>query len=222
MCRLFLWILIIVGLINPICRADVPLPPPDDSIPPVFKNMVVVQRQAMKKYQKIIFSLYPTLDFSDGPYTMYSLSADLGYGISPYWEIYFSTSPFFIANQRDTVKKIGEAVRESGSNLEIEGAKPKIQYGVAAIWTPIYGKDSWNSRMIIRSDTFFKFFGGMIQYEGNESGYRGNLLMGKTFYSRDLINFRLAAGGSYLQTVLQSQKYSTFVALFEFGLVSYF
>src|SRR4051812_2110055 len=58
----------------------------DDTIPGIFKDMVVVQRRAKKKADHILFSTYGTIDFSDGPITSYGINFNPGYALSDSWE----------------------------------------------------------------------------------------------------------------------------------------
>jgi hypothetical protein len=190
----------------------------DDTIPGVFRDMVVVQRRAKKKAGHFLFSTYPTIDFSDGPITSYAINTNPGYAFSDSFELYANFVPFFITNERPIVKK----VREIGPGLDITYAKPKMQYGVEALWLPAYGKESWGAFSIVRSDTFLKFGAATQSFEGGTSGLRFNGMVGKTYFLGNWFNIRVAAGIAYVQSIVEGEKKSNWVPVIESGLVFYF
>ncbi len=188
--------------------------------PPVFKDSVVIQNRAFIKSKKLLFSSYFSFDFSDGPYTMYSLNTDIGYATSETWEFYASIAPVFVSTQRAIVSEIQKAANNAGSSLTVTEAKPQFQYGITALWAPLYGKDTWNFSHIIRSDMFLKTFFGMVNYDSG-TGFRTSLIAGKTFFAKNW-NLRLGAGAGFVQNIVNSQQVLSTVALFETGVVFYY
>lgn len=192
-----------------------------DQVTNVFRDMVVVQRKAKDKAKKFLLNPGITFDFSDGPISMYAINTNVGYALSDFWEIYLNLVPGFIVQERSIVKKVSGLQLSSGKQATITYSKPKTQYGVEILWLPAYGKDSWGPYSIVRSDTFFKFGWSQINFDEG-SGNRGALLLGKTYFLSDLINLRVAAGMTYVQTIVDDEKKYNSVAVIESGLVFYF
>lgn len=211
------------GLMSALCWAQ-PQTPLDKSLAPdredavsnVFREMGVVQRKAMQKSGKFLFSNYGALDFSDGPYSMYGFNTNLGYALSDFWEIYINAVPFFIANPRSIV----DAVRRLEGGFDIGMVKPKYQLGGEILWAATYGKDSLGSTRVIRSDTFFKAGVMQIFYEGNRKGLKIHAGVGKTYFITKWSGFRFAATGNYVQTYRYSGKAGVAAGAAEFGFLA--
>lgn len=194
----------------------------DDVISSVFQDVVVVQRKAKQKEGKFLFSTSASLDFSDGPITMYGFNTNFGYAISNFWEIYLNYTPFFVTNERKIVSQVQEFQDQNGDQLDITYSKPKSMLGLELFWLPAYGKDSWGPYRIVRSDTFFRFGAGTIAYEGSDTGSKYSLMIGKTYFLSPLFNLRFSGGFNYVQTIVQEKKSFNTVAVLEGGLVFYF
>lgn len=186
-----------------------------DQVFDIFEDVVVVQRKAKDKRGKFLFNTGTTLDFSDGPTTLYTVNTNLGYAVSDFFEVYANIVPAFITQNRSIVKKLSEY------NIEVKASKPKAQYGLEFLWLPAYGKDSWGPYSIVRSDTFFKFGYSIIQFDAG-TGSRMALLVGKTYFLKTWFNLRIGAGVNILETIVDRQKQSNPVAVIESGLVFYF
>ncbi len=197
-----------------------PTPVETDEIEDVYRDMVVVQRKAKNKAKHRLLNIYESFDFSDGPTTMYGLNIDAGYAFSDFWEAYVNVVPVFITQERDVVKQVASYNFVDGSKAQVKYSKPKSALGAELLWLPAYGKDSWGPRSIVRSDTFFKFGIGLIQYDG-DNGKKLSLSLGKTFFIKSLVNFRISAGGSYVESIIEGQKRFYFAGIFELGLVWY-
>jgi hypothetical protein len=200
------------------------LRPPEETleeIAGVYKDMGVLQRRAMPKAGRFLISSYGSLDFSDGPYSMYGLHLNPGYAFTDFFEVYVNFVPFYINNARSIVAKVESLELANGERATILFSKPKMDYGVEFLWAPAYGKDSVGSRRVIRSDTFFKFGSSMVKYEG-ASGLKFVFGVGKTFFWPKHFGFRIAAMGYYQQTILDGAKGFRFYANAEAGVVGYF
>lgn len=202
--------------------SSVQLKKEDEVISSVFKDVVVVQRKAKQKEGKFLFSTYTSFDFADGPITMYGLNTNMGYAINNFWEVYLSYTPVFASTERPIVKKIQALKLEGGQSADITYSKPKTFTGIDVLWLPAYGKDSFGPYWIVRSDTFFKFGAGQIDYEEGEKGQKYSLMFGKTYFLSDHFNLRLTAGFNQVQTIVDSKKGFSTVAVLETGLVFYF
>jgi hypothetical protein len=192
-----------------------------DKVSTVFRDMVVVQRKAKDKDNKILTNVYMSFDFSDGPNTMYGINTNIGYAFSDFFEVYLNFVPAFIVQDRDIVDKIKSITVEGGGQASITYAEPDYQYGLEFLWAPAYGKDSWSPYSIVRSDTFFKFSIGQIKYD-SESGMRYALTIGKTFFLSKWFNIRLATGLVSAETIVDGKKSANTMATIESGLVLYF
>jgi outer membrane beta-barrel protein len=219
----FLLLLAISHLGN-IARADTPLDtslePPTDEQSNVFQNMGVVQKKAMKKRNKFLLSSYFSLDFSDGPYTNYSFHINPGYAVSDFLEIYLSFAPAYIVSARPIVSQVNSITLSDGTNYSLIAARPKMEYGVEALWAPLYGKDSFGISSIIRSDTFLKFGATQVKYDST-NGMSFKLGIGKTFFLGNTVGLRLCIDYDYLQTVINDVKSFNGVLLTELGLTFY-
>ena len=196
-------------------------PQGDDTVSNVFRDMGVVQRRAMTKSGRFLFSNYGALDFSDGPYSMYGFNLNPGYAISDFWEIYVNAVPFFISNPRSIVGLVEQLKLDNGQSAKIDFVKPKYQIGGEILWAPAYGKDSIGKTRVLRSDTFFKIGAMQIFYEGNLKGLKFHAGVGKTYFLTNWLGFRIAATGNYMQTIVDSTKNFKFFAIVEAGLVFY-
>lgn len=186
-----------------------------DRVYEIFEDVVVVQRKAKDKRGKILFNPGMTLDFSDGPTTLYTVNTNLGYALSDFFEVYANIVPTFMSQDRSIVKKLSEY------SIQVKAAKPTAQYGLELLWLPAYGKDSWGPYSIVRSDTFFKFGYSMIQFDSG-TGSRIALLVGKTYFLHEWFNLRIGAGINILETIVDSKKQSNPVAVIESGFMFYF
>jgi outer membrane beta-barrel protein len=186
----------------------------DAEVSSVFREMGVVQRKAMQKADKWLIGSYGSLDFSDGPYSMYGLNFDVGYALSDFWEVYVNYVPLFLSTKRSIVDKLEE------QGLSISFSKPKYQFGGAVVWAPAYGKDSIGSKRVIRSDTFFKLGAYNTQYESG-NGMKFTFGVGKTYFLTPWSGFRIAATANMIQTILDGTKSYKFFAIVEAGLNFY-
>lgn len=195
-----------------------------DEVSSVFEGVVAVQRKAKVKSGSFLFSPMFSFDFSDAPYTQYSLQLNFGYAFAESFEVYFAYSPVFIASERDLSKQIKQV---SNGAFAIDAEKPESFMGVEFNWVPIYGKDSWGPYNIVRSDTFLNFSYGTITYERSQ-GSKIKFALGKTFFFSEQLNFRLQAGPSFVETFSTSttnpatKKETITVGLIESGFVFYF
>ncbi len=196
------------------------LEPASDEKSNVFQDMGVVQKKAMKKRGKFLISTYYSLDFSDGPYTNSSFHINPGYAISDFLEVYVSFAPLYIVSPRSIVKRVSSIVLQDGTTYFISAAKPKSEYGIEVLWAPLYGKDSFGIRSIIRSDTFLKFGVTQVKYD-TDTGMSFKLGGGKTFFLGQSFGFRFGIDYNYLQTVVDGQKSFNSALLTELGLMFY-
>ena len=187
----------------------------------LFEDVVAVQKKALKKSNRIIFSPYFSFDFSDAPYTMYAVNLNAGYALNEFWELYLSYVPSYVTMERSLSKKVRDLTLANGQKAEIKTEKAKSSYAVEVLWAPAYGKDSWGLRGVVRSDTFFNLSLGQINYESS-NGLKTKLGMGKTFFISDLFNFRVQAGVSFLESVTDTKKEMQTVGLLEAGVVYFF
>jgi len=192
----------------------------DDEISNVFRDMGVVQRKAMRKGGRFLLSTYGTLDFSDGPYTNYSVSVNPGYAISDFLEVYAQFSPLYIVNKRSIVDLVSSLTLQGGAQATITSARPKYQYGIEILWAPLYGKDSFGINTILRSDTFLKFGVSQIQYDSTK-GLGLKLGLGKTFFLSKYMGFRFCIDYGYIQSVINNEKSFKGFLLSELGLNFY-
>ncbi len=192
----------------------------DDEVSNVFRDMGVVQRKAMRKRGRFLLSTYGTLDFSDGPYTSYSISINPGYAISDFLEIYAQFSPLYIVNKRSIVDLVSSLTLQGGQQATITAARPKYQYGIEVLWAPLYGKDSLGMNTIIRSDTFLKFGASQIQYDTTR-GMGFKLGLGKTFFLGKYMGLRFCIDYGYIQSVVNNEKSFKGVLLSELGVNFY-
>jgi outer membrane beta-barrel protein len=191
----------------------------DDEISNVFRDMGVVQRRAMRKRNRFLVSTYATLDFSDGPYTNYSMSVNPGYAISDFLEVYAQFSPFYIVNARPIVGLVNSFQSVDGP-LNLTAARPKYQFGLEVLWAPLYGKDSLGMNTIIRSDTFLKVGASQIQYDST-TGLGFKLGLGKTFFIGKYMGLRFCIDYGYIQSVIQNEKSFRGTLLSELGMNFY-
>jgi outer membrane beta-barrel protein len=172
-----------------------------DEIPPIYKEVSIVQNKAMQKAHRFLLSPYISLDFSDSPYNQYGTAIDVGYALSDFWEIYVHTVPYYITNLRSYVRQIQDNGLQfpDGSLPQIVTAEPKRELGGSILWAFAYGKDSVGTKNLIRSDTFLRFSASSIQYSST-SGLNFGLGFGKTFFINRYWGLRATLQGSYLQT----------------------
>lgn len=192
-----------------------------NAISEVYRDIIVVQRKAKEKAGKRLFHVSVANDFSDGPQAIYSMSLSYGYAFSDEFEAFLSLTPLFMTQDRPIKQSVADLTLENGKKASLESPKPSLQYGVDLLWVPAYGKDSWGPHAIVRSDTFFKFSGGMTQFDG-ASGVRFSIGMGKTFYLSENLNPRLTAGWGFRETIVNDKKAMSQMGLFEAGNVWYF
>jgi hypothetical protein len=192
-----------------------------DEYADVYKDMGVVQRKAMKKKGSFLISAYGSFDFSDGPYTMYSLNVNPGYALSDTWEVYLNYAPVFFVSPRQIVSKIESLTLANGQQAGVDAPRPTTAFGAEILWAPMYGKDSFGLRAIVRSDTFLKLGVSDILYDGGGNGLRFILGFGKTFFLGPKCGLRLTVDGGDVQTILDNVKSFQLMALIETGFVFY-
>lgn len=197
-------------------------PEPAD-VPVIFKDMGVVQNKAMNKAKRLLFAPSFSVDFSDGPFSMYGIGGSVGYAFSDFWEVYLLANPKFINRKRSLVQAIEKALAEATppQNLAISGGIAQHEYGVQVLWAPLYGKDSLGISRIIRSDTFVRFGASQVQYDVG-SGLKFGLAVGKTYFLGKSAGLRVMVEESLLETYLQGVKEFGLTTFVESGLVFYF
>lgn len=195
-------------------------PEPINSVAPIMRDMGVVQRKAMNKSGKILFSNYWSMDFSDGPFTMYGVNFDFGYAISDFWEIYLNTTPFYITQSRSIVNTVQQLTLANGQMATITGSKAQHEFGAELLWMPLYGKDSLGIHTIVRSDTFMKFGVSQISYDSG-TGMKFQVGGGKTFFLGEREGLRITVTGNYTQTVVNSVQAYKMIPVLEAGYILY-
>ncbi len=183
----------------------------------VYREMGVVQRKAMDKGGRFLFSIYGSMDFSDMPYSNLGLNFDIGYALSDFFEIYVHANPLFFNQRRRyatnlnryecSQESVDSGICEAGDTPLANLARMKSAYGGTIIWAPSYGKDSIGTRTILRSDTFFKFSYARLSFKGlnlgtgsSQSAKSSNLFqlgIGKTFFLGKYVGIRAVASGVY-------------------------
>ncbi len=195
-------------------------PKADEEVSNVFRDMGVIQKKAMTKRERFLLSSYATLDFSDGPYTNYSLHINPGYAISDFLEVYANFVPYYFISERSIVTKISQLQLSNGLQASITAARPKYQYGVEVLWAPLYGKDSLGISRVVRSDTFLKFAASQIVYD-TTTGMGFRLGLGKTFFLTKFSGFRFCLDYGYIESVVDQVKSFKGMLLTEFGMTFY-
>lgn len=185
----------------------------------LFKNMVVIQKKAIERKNKWIFDTHLSFDFSDNPKTMYATAFGLGYAFSENFEFSISFAPFIIASERSTAKAVRGLTLSNNQAAELYSPDPKWESGINLTWIFAYGKDAFGPYSIIRSDTFLRLFASKVKYEGEFSGERIALFVGKTFFISKLVNFRFAAGFARQSYYINQQAKSTNIGIIEPGFV---
>jgi hypothetical protein len=190
-------------------------PKNEEEVSNVFREMGVVQKRAMPKAERFLVSTYGTLDFSDGPYSNYSLHINPGYAVSDFVEVYINFVPFYIRSPRALVDKLRQY------NLTISAGRPQMQYGLEVLWAPLYGKDSLGISRVVRSDTFVKFAGSITSFEDGQSGLDFKLGAGKTFFVTKSAGFRFCLDLGFGQQIVDNVKSFRTQFLTEFGMNFY-
>lgn len=188
--------------------------------PALFRKMGVVQNKAMQKEGRFLVVPSFSLDFSDGPYSMYGVGARLGYAISDFWEIYLLANPKFITQERAFLASLREQVEDQGGTVNIDGSIAQSEYGAQLLWAPLYGKDSLGISRIVRSDTFIRLTASSLTYQ-NGTGLNFALGVGKTFFINKWMGLRVVVEESMTQTIFAGQKAFSAITHFESGLAFY-
>lgn len=192
-------------------------PKTEEEVSNVFREMGVVQKRAMAKSERFLISSYGTLEFSDGPYANYSFHINPGYAISDFFEIYLNFVPFFIRSPRALVDRL----RTLTPPVTVTASRPQMQFGLEALWAPLYGKDSLGISRVIRSDTFIKFGASMTTFEDGQSGLDFKLGAGKTFFVTKSAGFRFCLNWGIGQQIVDQQKSFRNMFLTELGMNFY-
>lgn len=185
----------------------------------LFKNMIVVQKKAFERKNKFLLSSNLSFDFSDTPKTMYGASVGAGYAVAESLELHLSITPFFMANERASVKAVRRLQLEDGKTADLQSPDPKWEATGSFVWVFAYGKDAFGPYSIIRSDTFLKLSYSKIQFDENLTGNRISLFVGKTFFISKFLNFRFAAGFARQTSFINQKSEATTIGLIEPGLV---
>lgn len=189
--------------------------------PVIFREMGVVQNKAMNKQDRFLLAPSIGIDFSDGPYSAYSIGARVGYAVSDFWEVYVLANPKFINQKRSFIKALEDQVAEQNLNVDLSGGVAKSEYGVQFLWAPLYGKDSVGVSRILRSDTFLRFGISQIKYDIG-SGLKFGLGVGKTFFLSRILGLRVLVEEAMTQTIYQGVKKFSPITYVETGAVFYF
>src|SRR5690606_26801909 len=119
---------------------------------PILKDMGVVQQKAIAKSGKFLLSSFMSLEFSDGPYTMYGINLKPGYAVSDFWEVYLNIVTHYFVLDRSIVQKIENLeLSDPGRKASIRGPKPKYQIGAEVHYAFGYGKESIGLYRLLRS-----------------------------------------------------------------------
>lgn len=181
----------------------------DSQLSSIFKDIIVVQRQAIKRDKKKFLSFSSTFDFSDGPIDQTALTIKAGYAIHQNWELHLLFTPSYINKTRPVADSVSNLTLANGQKAELISPKAKNAMGAEINWMLAYGKDAWGPYTIIRSDTFFQLHVNNTSYEDGTSGLNYSLGLGKSFYSKKSIHFRAVAGLGSRETTLNNVKQSS-------------
>jgi len=220
-CHLLMVTIFFVHFVSKAATLDTSLAPdPSDDPSPVLRDMGVVQNKAMKKRNRFLVSTPITLDFSDGPYTNYSVGINPGYAVSDYFEVYLAFAPFYLANKRSIVKEVEKLTLANYEQARLTAAIPKYHYGLEVIWSPLYGKDSLGLTRIVRSDTFLKLGIHRIQMDiADGFGFRAGV--GKTYFMSKFVGLRFCFNYGLNQSVVNGEKSFKSMMLVESGVNFY-
>lgn len=205
---------------TPLDRSLKPTDQEQEEVSNVFRDMGVVQRRAMPKGNRFLFSTFGTFDFTDGPYTRYALNLNPGYALSDFFEIYLNYVPTFFVSQRSIVQEVEKLTPSSGERFTISAATPQTQIGGEILWAPAYGKDSFGIRNVIRSDTFLKLSVGQIKYDAG-TGMRFVGGLGKTYFLGRSAGMRICVDFGQIEDFIQNAKVTRSMVLLEAGLMLY-
>jgi len=200
----------------------------EEEAPSVLKDMGVVQKKEFSKKGKFLLSTFMSLEFADGPSTIYAINFNPGYALSEFFEVYVNLVPVFLTQERSIVQEVSKLQLANGRTASITAADPKYQFGIEGLWAFGYGKESVGLSSLLRSDTFIKAGASIIKYPSN-NGWRIHTALGKSFFIGKWASFRLSIGSTFLQTIVEvtdsngarSAKQSGFFAFIESGFVLY-
>ncbi len=181
----------------------------DSQLSSIFKDIIVVQRQAIKRDKKKLISFSSTFDFSDGPIDQTGLTLKAGYAVNQNWELHLLFTPTYMNKTRPVADSVSNLTLANGQKAELVSPKAKNSLGAEINWMLAYGKDAWGPYTIIRSDTFIQFQLMNVSYEDNSSGLAYSLGVGKSFYSKKSIHFRVVAGLGSRETKINEVKQSS-------------
>lgn len=181
----------------------------DSQLSSIFKDIIVVQRQAIKRDKKKFLSFSSTFDFSDGPIDQTALTIKAGYAVHQNWELHLLFTPTYINKTRPVADSVSSLTLANGQKAELVSPKAKSAMGADINWMLAYGKDAWGPYTIIRSDTFIQIHINNTSYEDSTSGLNYSLGLGKSFYSKKSLHFRVVAGLGSRETTINSVKQSS-------------
>jgi len=170
------------------------------ALPGIYNEMGVIQDKFIDK-KGFVANVGLNFDFSTAPYTFLNLNIDVGYAFNDFWEVYLTASPLFLSSERDFITQVREQMQfKATGNTPLIVGQPELQYGGYLVWAPSYGKDSFGSKTILRSDTFFKAGFALINYADAESGNKYHIGLGKTFFFTRWLGLRLEAQLAFIET----------------------
>ncbi len=193
-----------------------------EQINSLFKDMIVVQRRAITRENKILADTSFNFDYSDYPRTMYALGLGAGYALSESIEIHGVLHPVYVSNEKPIAQSVRSLQLLDETQAELLAAKPVLGFESHLIWVLAYGKDAWGPFDLVRSDTFMKFLLGAIKYDGGKTGLKFGAMFGKTLFFSRHFNVRLSVGLSSVERYINDQKQSSIVGNLEPALFWYF
>ena len=187
----------------------------DSQLSSIFKDIIVVQRQAIRRDKKKFLSVGPMFDFSDGPIDQTAIEIKAGYAPHQNWEFHLFAVPVFLTKNRPISESVSSLTLANGQKAELVSPKAKSAFGLDVNWILAYGKDAWGPYTIIRSDTFTRLQLANYSYEDGSNGLLYSLGLGKSFFTQKKVNFRIVVGLGSRDTKINNENKSSQFGFFE-------
>jgi len=196
---------------------------PDESINPLFRQSMAVQRRSLSRAGQIILGFQPNIDLSFGPYGNFGFGLKFGYALSERLEATLLWVPYVYGLKKSIAGQLDELEFTNGGDApDLEQSKKRAEYTAVLHWVPGYGKIAFSKDRSYRYDMFFDLILGYVQYDSSTSPKLG-VGFGNAMFFSDNFSIRYSVWGSVVNSPdLESNSSSpTLVGEFQLGFLFY-
>lgn len=160
----------------------------------LYSDIVVIQKKFFEKTSRWEFSVSGITSLNNKFFTSVGLKGALGYHFSERWAL--EGQAWYLSQlDRDLTQDLESEYQIRTSDI----VTPQGYLGLNLVWTPIYGKLSWQEKSVNPFELFFTLGAGMILTDDNQQAPALNMSFGQIHPISKNTTLKWEIGGNLFQ-----------------------